>query len=34
MNKKGNALALLPLLVFLIVYLGSALLAEDFMQFQ
>ena len=30
MNKKGNALALLPLIVFVIVYLSSALLAKDF----
>ena len=30
MNKRGNVWALLPLLVFIIVYIGSALLAKDF----
>ncbi|MDO5779001.1 MAG: Na+/H+ antiporter NhaC family protein [Clostridium sp.] len=30
MNKRGNVWALLPLLVFIIVYVGSALLAKDF----
>ena len=30
MNKKGNGWALLPLLVFIIVYVSSALLAKDF----
>ncbi|MEN8078411.1 Na+/H+ antiporter NhaC family protein [Clostridioides difficile] len=30
MNKKGNAWALLPLLVFIIVYVSSAILAKDF----
>ena len=30
MNKRGNGLALLPLLVFIIVYIASALLAKDF----
>lgn len=28
MNKKGNGWALLPLLVFIIVYVSSALLAK------
>ena len=30
MNKRGNGWALLPLLVFVIVYVASALLAKDF----
>ena len=30
MNKKGNGWALLPLFVFIIVYMASALLAKDF----
>ena len=30
MNKRGNGWALLPLLVFIIVYVASALLAKDF----
>ena len=30
MNKRGNVWTLLPLLVFIIVYVGSALLAKDF----
>ena len=30
MNKKGNVLALLPLGVFILVYLGSSLIAKDF----
>ena len=30
MNKRGNGWALLPLLVFVIVYISSALLAKDF----
>ena len=30
MKKKGNILALLPLLVFILVYLSSALIAKDF----
>lgn len=30
MNNKGNGLALIPLAVFLVVYLGSSILAKDF----
>lgn len=30
LNNKGNGLALIPLAVFLIVYLGSSILAKDF----
>ena len=30
MNKRGSVWALLPLLVFIIVYVASALLAKDF----
>ena len=30
MNNKGNSLALVPLAVFLVVYLGSSILAKDF----
>ncbi|MCF0148273.1 MAG: Na+/H+ antiporter NhaC family protein [Clostridium sp.] len=30
MNNKGNGLALIPLAVFLVVYLGSSILARDF----
>ena len=30
MDKKGNPLALLPLLVFIVVYLSSAIIAKDF----
>ena len=30
MNKRGSGWALLPLLVFIIVYVASALLAKDF----
>lgn len=30
MNNKGNGLALIPLGVFLVVYLGSSILAKDF----
>ncbi len=30
MNNKGNGLALIPLAVFLIVYLGTSILAKDF----
>ena len=30
MNNKGNGLALVPLAVFLVVYLGSSILAKDF----
>lgn len=30
LNNKGNGLALIPLAVFLVVYLGSSILAKDF----
>ena len=30
MNNKGNGLALIPLGVFLVVYLGTSILAKDF----
>ena len=30
MNKKGNVLSLTPLLVFILVYLGSSFIAKDF----
>ena len=30
MNNKGNGVALIPLAVFLVVYLGSSILAKDF----